>query len=150
MPAPRYIVRKVLLGLVLLSFVMAIGVSRRPQAPAVAPDCTRASFTLNTTTIAQQKAVTFTIVGPAGRRYAVGVDVAGFERAPDGTWRAVPKPGAETHLVAAAPEPMPQTCTRAGFFATPLAVGRHTVTLYEVTDAGAVFVQQHDLEVTAP
>jgi hypothetical protein len=148
---PRNLVRKVLLGLVFLSFLLALASSRRPQPPAVDPSCERASFALSLTTVDQNKPVAFTIVGPPGREYALGLDVSTFERTAAGGWRAVPKPGfAETFLTPAGPERMPEGCTRRGIFATPVPVGKHAVTLYELTDRGAVFVQQLDLEVVEP
>ncbi|HVF06494.1 MAG TPA: hypothetical protein VNA20_16755 [Frankiaceae bacterium] len=143
--------RKVLLGLVFLSFLLALASSRRPQPPVVDPNCQRASFALSLTTIDQNKPVAFTVVGPAGREYALGLDTATFERTPQGTWRAVPKAGFEqTFLTPMPPERMPAGCTRPGIFATPVPLGKHSVTLYELTERGALFVEQHDLEVVEP
>ena len=98
----------------------------------------------------QGKPVAFTIVGPDGRTFALGLDTETFRRGPDGTWQAVPRRGfADTFLTPATPEPM-RGCKRLGVFATPVPLGKHTVTLYELTDRGVVFVEQQDLEVTEP
>lgn len=140
-----------LLGLVFLSFLLALASSRRPQPPVVDPNCERPSFALSLTTVDQNKPVAFTVVGPAGREYALGLDTTTFERTPEGGWRGVPKPGFEqTFLTPMLPERLPAGCTRPGIFATPVPLGKHSVTLYELTDRGAVFVQQEVLEVVEP
>ena len=143
----RNITRKVLLGLVIIGFLMRLSAERRPEAPAVAADCATPSFTLSTPTVPQAGPVAFTIVGPEGRRYVLGFDTKTFTPRPDGGWDPVPLPGrADSVLVAAEPGDLPG-CRREGYFATPVPLGSHTVTLYELTDRGVLFVAQQELEV---
>jgi hypothetical protein len=144
----RNVVRKVMLGLVLILFILRIGSERRPHPPDLAADCARPAFLLSRTTVAQAGPVAFTMVGPAGRRYALGVDVATFTE----TGAPVPRPGhADSVLVPDnGRKPMPKECVKDGFFALPVPVGTHTVTMVELTDRGAVFVAQQDVEVTEP
>lgn len=139
-----------MLGLVVLLFLMRLGTARRPQPPDLAADCTKPAFKLSVTSVAQNRPVAYTIVGPEGRRYVLGFDTSTFAPRPDGGWDAVPKPGREDSvLVAAGVEPM-KGCSRTGFFATPVPIGTHTVTLYELTDRGVLFVDEQEIEVTEP
>lgn len=131
----------------ILLFLMRLGTARRPQPPDVAADCTKPAFTLSATSVRQGAPVTFAIVGPAGRTYALGFDVRSFERGAGGGWVPVP-PVAEGSLVAAAPFAMPEGCKHTGFFAVPVPYGDHTVTLYELTDRGPLFVDQQEVTVT--
>ena len=137
-----------LLGLIVLLFLMRLGTARRPQAPDLAADCAKPAFALSATSVRQGAPVSFTIVGRAGRTYALGFDVRSFERSADGRWVPVP-PVAEGSLVAAAPEPMPADCSRTGYFAVPVPPGTHTVSLYELHALGPLFVAQQKITVTA-
>lgn len=137
-------------GLVVLLFLGAVAVARRPQPPSVEPDCARAAFHLSATSVAQNRTVAYTIVGPDGREFALGLDTRTFERGPDGRWRGVPKPGYEQTFLEPAPAARLTGCKRDGVFATPVPLGTHTVTLYELTDRGALFVTEQRLEVTEP
>ncbi len=134
-----------LLGLVVILFLMRLGVERRPDAPDVPPDCAKASFALSTTRVGMGGPVVVTLTGAAGRTHVVGVDVEGFVRDAGGAWRPVPKAGAEP--VWTTPTAMPGECRRSDYFAIPGPVGKHTATMYELTDRGAVFVQQEEIEV---
>lgn len=142
--------RKILLGLVVISFFLWIGAMRRPVPPQLDADCERAAFQLSATEVKQSRAVSYTIVGPKGREYALGVNTAEFTGGP-GAWRAVPKAGFENDLILAAePAPMPEGCSRTGLFALPIRTGKHTVTLYELVGRGTVFVAEERIEVTEP
>jgi hypothetical protein len=147
----RNIVRKVMFGLVVLLFVARIGAIWKPQPPELAADCDRPAFELSTETVEQRRAVGYAMTGTAGRTYVLGVDTRTFERRPDGGWNPVPAAGvARVDVVAAPAERMPGDCLRDGQFGTPIDVGEHTVTMFELTDRGAVFVAQQVLEVTEP
>jgi len=137
-----------MLGLVVILFILRISSERRPQAPDLAADCARPAFALSKTSVVPAGPVAFTMVGPAGRRYALGVDVATFSE----TGAPVPKAGYETTALVPddGKKPMPKECVKEGFFALPVPPGTHTVTMYELTDRGAVFVAEQPVEVTEP
>lgn len=137
-----------MLGLVVLLFILRISSERRPQAPDLGADCAKPAFVLSKTSVVEAGPVAFTMVGPAGRRYALGVDVATFTE----TGAPVPKPGYEATVLVPddGRKPMPEECVKDGFFALPVPLGTHTVTMYELTDRGAVFVAERAVEVTEP
>ena len=115
---------------------------------SVAANCERPAFELSSPA-RQNRPAAYTMVGPADRRYALGIDTATFvDRG--GTWVPVPQPGHPAdQLVAVSAEPMPD-CRRIGFVGLPLALGPHTVTMYELTPSGAVEVQRATIELVPP
>ena len=144
----RNITRKVMLGLVVLLFLMRLGAERRPKAPDLAADCAKPAFKVSAASVRQSGPVAYRIVGPNGRDYRVGVDIRTWERRADGVWTPVPKPGYEgTYLAELKPAAM-KDCAREGLFALPVPVGTHTMTLYELTERGPLFVAEEQVEVT--
>lgn len=140
--------RKVLLGLVIIGFLSWVAAMRRPNAPDLAADCTKAAFRLSSEKVETARPLTYTMVGAAGREYALGVNTVSFTGSP-GAWRPVAAAGHENDVIlAATPAPMPAGCKRTGLFALPVPPGKHTVTLYELVSGGAVFVAQQEIEVT--
>ena len=145
----RHVGGKILIGAAFLLLLQQIGAARRPPAPTLAPNCTAAAFKLSANTVKQARPLTYTIVGPDGHRFVLGVDTASFVHNPDGGWSAVPLQGADDSFeVAAGVKPM-KGCRRTGLFSLPIPLGEHTVTLYELTDTGAVELERQTITVTA-
>ena len=139
-----------LLGLVIIAFFGWLGAIKRPVPPQIEADCTRAAFSLSALEVKQARPLSYTIVGPAGREYALGVDTTCVHRRPRRLARGA-RPGSEDDVILAAePAPMPAGCSRTGLFALPISLGKHTVTLYELVGAGPVFVAEQRIEVTEP
>jgi hypothetical protein len=144
----RSVGTKVLIGVGLLALLGYIGAARQPQPPKLAPNCERASFALSSYSVKTAKPLTYTIVGPADRRYVLGVDTLTFVRAADGSYGAVPVPGREdSYEVAAGVKPM-KGCRRSGVFSLPVPVGEHVVTLYELTGADVAEIERQTITVT--
>jgi hypothetical protein len=145
----RNVGTKILFGVGLLALLGYIGASRQPAPPKLAPNCEKASFALSSTTVRAAKPLTYTIVGPNGHRYVLGVDTLSFVRNDDGSYAAVPAPGREnSYEVAAGVKPM-KGCRRTGVFALPVPPGEHVITLYELTDTDVVEVERQTITVTA-
>jgi hypothetical protein len=139
---------KVLMGVALLALLGYIGAARRPLPPKLAPNCEKASFALSSDTVKAAKPLTYTIVGPNGHRYVLGVDTLSFVRADDGSYGAVPIRGREdSYEVAAGVKPM-KGCRRTGVFSLPVPVGEHVITLYELTDTDVVEIERQTITVT--
>jgi hypothetical protein len=145
----RNVGTKILIGVGLLALLGYIGASRQPAPPKLAPNCEKASFALSSATVRAAKPLTYTIVGPDGHRYVLGVDTLSFVRNADGSYGAVPMPGREnSYEVAAGVKPM-KGCRRTGVFALPVPPGEHVMTLYELTDTDVVEVERQTITVTA-
>lgn len=142
--------RKLFIGLVVVLLLGVIGASRRPHAPLLEPDCNTPGFKLSTETPRQNHAVAFTMVGPPGRIYVMGVDTVSFEHHPgeELAWLPVAMNGVDQeNLLVIGSAPMPK-CRRTGVFAVPIPLGGHLVTMYELTeDRGAVEVARTTLHV---
>jgi hypothetical protein len=143
--------RKLFIGLVVVLLIGVVGVSRRPKAPLLVPDCTTPAFKLSTETPKQNHPVAFTMVGPPGRLYVLGVDTVSFEHHPgeDTAWLPVAMSGVDQEdILVVGSAPMPK-CRRVGVFAVPIPLGGHLVTMYELTeDRGAVEVARTTIHVT--
>lgn len=140
----RNVLTKAAVGLLGLLLLATAAVARRPRPPELPPSCEVPAFALSSP-VKQARPVAFTIVGPPDRRYAIGVDTAGFVRE-GGAWHAVPLRGAAGTVVVR-DELMP-SCKRTGAFAMNLPLGRHFVTLYELRpDGTALEVQREEVEL---
>lgn len=145
----RRILNKVVYGLIALLILGIAGETRRQRAPVLEPDCTKPAFALSSP-VRQGRPTAFTMVGPSGRQYVLGVNTASFVR--DGsTWRPVPllgKSGADVVVVES--EDMPE-CRRTGVLNLAVPLGEHTVSMYELTDdQGAIEVQREPIVVIDP
>jgi len=150
-PPSHRLGRKMFIGVAVILLIGVVGASRRPRAPLLAPDCTTPAFKLSTETPRQNHAVAFTMVGPPGRIYVLGVDTVSFEHHPgeDTAWLPVAMSGVDQeNVLVVGSAPMPK-CRRVGVFAVPIPLGGHLVTMYELTDdRGAVEVARTTLHVT--
>jgi hypothetical protein len=145
---PRRVGRKILAGFAFLLFLQQVAASRKPPAPDLAANCTTPSFALSTHSVKQARPLTYTIVGPDGGRFVLGVDTASFVPQPDGGWAAVPLPGGEDSYEVAAPAQPMKGCRRTGLFALPVRLGAHVVTLFELRGSTAVEIQREPITVT--
>lgn len=143
----RNVFKKTAVGVLGLLILATAAVARRPKPPELPPSCEVPAFALSSP-VKQARPVAFTIVGPPDRRYAIGVDTAGFVRE-GGAWRAVPLRGVAGTVVVR-DELMP-SCKRVGAFAMNLPLGKHVVTLYELRpDGEAVEVQREEVDLVLP
>jgi len=145
----RNVLRKVGIGLAGFMVLATAALVRRPQPPGLAANCDKPAFELSSPT-RQNRPAAYTMVGPAGRRYALGVDTATFVQR-EGRWTAVPQPGrAADQVVVVMAESLPK-CRRIGYLGLPLALGTHTATMFELTPSGAaVEVQRATFELVPP
>jgi hypothetical protein len=142
------VLRKVGIGLMCLMVLATAALIRRPRPPLLAANCEKPTFELSSPA-KQNRPAAYTMVGPADRQYALGIDTATFVNR-GGSWVPVPQPGRPAdQLVAVSAEPMPR-CRRIGYLGLPLALGQHTVTMYELTPTGAVEVQRATIELVPP
>lgn len=142
------VVRRVLIGLVLLLGIAWIAAQQRPAAPELAADCAKPAFALSAEKVKQARLVQYTVVGPETKRYALAVGAARFTRNASGGWDPVPLPGWQGRpLVAGGTGPL-TGCRLAGQLGLPVPVGEHAVVLYELTDAGSLEVARKTIEVT--
>jgi hypothetical protein len=143
----RNIGRKVFFGLAFLLLLQQIGAARKPP-PQLAPDCANPGFKLASDTVKQARFVTYSIVGPNGRWYALGVDTNTLVRRADGGWDGVATPGQPEFRVAASVKSL-TGCRHNGQFGVPFfPAGQHTVTMYDLTSGTAVEVGHRAIEET--
>jgi hypothetical protein len=152
-PPSHHLGRKLVIGLAVIVLIGVVGANKRPSAPLLAPDCTTPGFKLSTETPRQNHPVAFTMVGPPGRIYVLGVDTVSFEHHPgaEAAWLPVAVSGVDQeNVLVVGSAPMPK-CRRVGVFAVPIPLGGHLVTMYELTDdRGAVEVARTTLRVIDP
>jgi hypothetical protein len=134
-------------GLALLLLIQQVGAARKPP-PQLAADCTTPGFKLASDTVKQSRFVTFTMVGPPGRWYALGVNTKTLVRAADGGWEAVPLPGQADYEIAANTKSL-KGCRLTRQFGVPeFPAGQHTVTMYALSSGTAREIGHTALTVT--
>ena len=126
----------VLVCLVFFGFLTLIG-EQAGRAPKLAADCTTPKLKLETTKPKLGSLLTFSVAGPADRRYVVALDAAALSPKPGGGYDVRPKPGADPAQVIVSSAITTTKCLGSGRIGLPVDAGEHTITLFDVSDATA-------------
>ena len=149
-PPKRNVLTKVGIGATGLLLLAVASLARRPQPPDLAPNCDKPAFALSSPA-KQYRPTAFTMVGPAAKRYVLGVNTVGVVRNATGTWGPVALPGKPPDQVLYVRDEPLTGCRRIGVLNFAVPLGEHVVTMYELGDGqSAVEVQQVKVEVVAP
>jgi hypothetical protein len=126
--------------------VQSASSSKRPK---LAADCAHSRLVLSATSVKQGSLVTWTATGPADGTVLLAVDVARFIKSVDGTLARQPVDGKPLDATQrAGAERQFQGCRGSGVFGAVVPPGKHTVSLFRVTDTGAEPVASASLRVT--
>jgi hypothetical protein len=139
---------RVILALFALALVFGVvQANRNSSAPKLAADCAHSKLVLSTTSVRKDSPVRWTATGAEGT-IIVAVDVARFTKSAAGDFSVQPLAGRTVDQTLAGSREQPLTgCRASGLFAARLPAGRHTVSLFRLTDAGGEPVASAPLEV---
>ncbi len=141
---------RVILALFALALVFGVvQANRNSSAPKLAADCAHSKLVLSSASVRRDSPVRWTATGAAEGTIIVAVDVARFTRDASGGFSVQPLVGRTVDQTLAGSGELPLTgCRASGLFAARLPAGRHTVSLFRLTDAGGEPVASAPLEVT--
>lgn len=138
--------------LALFALALLFGVvraTRNSSPPKLSPDCEHSRLALSTASVRQGSPVRWTATGPEQGTVILAVDIARFGRTATGTFDPEPTTGtALKDTQAASTEQRLAGCRATGLFGATVPPGRHTVTLFRLSDAGGQPVASAPLEVT--
>jgi hypothetical protein len=141
---------RVILALFALALVFGVvQANRNSSPPKLAADCANSRLALSTASVRQGNPVRWTATGAAEGTVIVAVDVARFTKSAGGSFDVQPLAGRTVGQTLAGSGEQPLTgCRGTGLFAARLPAGRHTVSLFRLTDTGGEPVASAPLEVT--